>query len=71
MQGVRSFNCDLFSGAVSVSDYVAPNDKVISEWWIENDMEEGCHGLVCDTIVDLLGGTEEEAKISASRVSRW
>jgi hypothetical protein len=39
LQGVSSINCGLLSGAVSISDYVAPNDKVISERRIEKDME--------------------------------
>jgi hypothetical protein len=32
-------------------------------------MEGSCHGLIYGTIVDLLGRTQEAAKISASRFS--
>jgi hypothetical protein len=37
--------CGLINDGFSETDCIAPNDGVISELWIEKDVEESGHGL--------------------------
>jgi hypothetical protein len=45
---------------VSISDNIAPSDRLISESIFGKYMEESDHCLICGTVQNFLGETEEE-----------